>query len=97
MQYKSWNCDKIKGLSKCLTPDKDKESRIPYACECCNFEICGKCMQAEFFMSLYDSLRISRNLNISDFLMYCRVRMMSAIEFASDQHKEKGYAIKDAG
>ena len=80
-----------------MTPEKDKENRIRYICEYCFFEICGKCMQADIFMSLYDSLRIPREFNISDFLMYCRVRMMSAIEFASDQHKEKGYEIKNAG
>ena len=97
IQEDGFVCDRIKGLSHCLTPDKDRESRIRYACQCCNFDICGKCMQADFFMSLYDSLRVPIKMNISDFLMYCRVRMMSAIEFASDQHKEKGYAIKDAG
>ena len=68
-----FGCDKIKGLSYCLNPDEDIQSRIRYACQCCNFDICGKCMQADFFMSLYDSLRVPIKMNISDFLMYCRV------------------------
>ena len=97
MQGFKSKCSKTNDLSECLRGNgKIKVSLSKgislYLCKTCQTIRCERCIKADILLR-----KSPPYVNLTDFSMCCRIRLMSAIESSDDRYKDKSYNIIDYG